>query len=284
MWTYNGLSPDEMEKRIVTISERSLTTTVNDIEHIESESYSGVAIVRVYFQPAASVELALAQVTAISQTILRVLPPGAYPPNIVKYDASSVPILQLGLSGDGLTEQDLYDLGLNFIRTRLATVQGASVPLPWGGKSRQIQVDIDPDLLYAKHLSAQDVTTALGNQNIILPAGTARVGDTEYLVRTNSSPTTIEGLNNLPVHSMNGAIVYMKDIAQVRNGYALQTNVVRQNGTRGAFLTVLKNGKASTLDIVNSIKKAIPRVKADLPPAASNCAVVRPVDFCPRLY
>ncbi len=267
VWTYTGLTPDEMEKRIVTISERSLTTTVNDIEHIESESYSGVAVIHVYFQPNASVDLALAQVTAICQTILRVLPPGAFPPNILKYDASSVPILELGLSGQGLTEQDLFDLGLNFIRTRLATVQGASIPLPWGGKSRQIMVDIDPDLMYAKHLSAQDVTTALGNQNIILPAGTARMGNTEYLVRTNSSPTTVEELNELPVHAGNGAIVYMKDISQVHSGYAIQTNVVRQNGTRGAFLSVLKNGKASTIDIVNAIKRAIPRVKADLPPA-----------------
>jgi multidrug efflux pump subunit AcrB len=267
VWTYTGLSPDEMEKRVVTISERSLTTTVNDIEHIESESYSGVSVVHVYFQPGASVDLALAQVTAICQTILRVLPPGAYPPNILKYDASSVPVLQLGLSGEGLTEQDLYDLGLNFIRARLATVQGASIPLPWGGKSRQIMVDVDPNLMYAKHLSAQDVTNALGNQNIILPAGTARVGDTEYLVRTNSSPLTIEGLNELPVRAANGAIVYMKDISQVHNGYAIQTNIVRQNGSRGAYLSVLKNGKASTLDIVNSIKKAIPRVKGDLPPS-----------------
>jgi multidrug efflux pump subunit AcrB len=236
VWTYAGLTPDEMEKRVVTISERSLTTTVNDIEHIESESYSGVAVVRVFFQPKVKVELALSQITAICQTILRVLPPGAYPPNILKYDASSVPILTLGLSGNGLTEQDLYDLGLNFIRTRLATVQGASVPLPYGGKSRQIMVDIDPNLLYSKHLSAQDITTALGNQNIILPAGNARIG-------------------------------YMKDVAQVRNGYALQTNIVRQDGARGSFLSVLKNGSASTLDIVNAIKAAIPRVKADLPPA-----------------
>jgi multidrug efflux pump subunit AcrB len=267
VWTYAGLTPDEMEKRVVTISERSLTTTVNDIEHIESESYSGVAVVRVFFQPKVKVELALSQITAICQTILRVLPPGAYPPNILKYDASSVPILTLGLSGNGLTEQDLYDLGLNFIRTRLATVQGASVPLPYGGKSRQIMVDIDPNLLYSKHLSAQDITTALGNQNIILPAGNARIGDIEYLVRTNSSPSSILGLNDLPVRAANGAVVYMKDVAQVRNGYALQTNVVRQDGARGSFLSVLKNGSASTLDIVNAIKAAIPRVKADLPPA-----------------
>ena len=267
VWVYGGLTPDEMEKRMVTVCERALTTTVNDIEHIESQSYEGVSVIRVFFQPKVKVELSVAQITAIVQTILRVLPPGTFPPNIVKYDAASVPVLQLGLSGEGLTEQDLFDLGLNFIRTRLATVQGASVPLPWGGKFRQIMVDIDPDALYSKHLSAGDVSTALGNQNIILPAGTARVGNIEYLVRTNSSPTTIGDLNDLPVRAANGAIVYMKDVAQVRNGYAQQTNVVRQNGRRSAFLTVLKNGQSSTLDIVNAIKEAIPRVKADLPPA-----------------
>jgi multidrug efflux pump subunit AcrB len=267
VWIYNGLTPEEMEKRVMTICERGLTTTVNDIEHIESQAYQGVAVIRVYFQPKVKVELALAQITAIVQTMLRVMPPGTYPPNIIKYDASSVPILQLGLSGEGLTEQDLSDLGWNFIRTRLATVQGASVPLPWGGKVRQIMVDIDPNALYAKHLSAADVSNALGAQNIILPAGTARVGNTEYVVRTNSSPTTISELNDLPIRASQGAIVYIKDVAQVRNGYAVQTNVVRSNGRRSAFLTVLKNGQASTLDIVNQVKAALPRVKADLPPA-----------------
>jgi CzcA family heavy metal efflux pump len=267
VWTYTGLTPDEMEKRVVTICERALTTTVNDIEHMESESYTGVSVIRVYFQPNVKVELALSQITAIVQTILRVLPPGTFPPNILKYDASSVPILQLGLTGEGLTEQDLYDLGLNFIRTRLATVQGASLPLPWGGKSRQIMVDIDPNALYAKHLSAADISAALNSQNIILPAGTARIGNIEYLVRTNSSPATVEALNDLPVRSSNGAIVYMKDIAQVRNGFAVQTNIVRENGRRAALLTVLKNGRASTLDIVKAVKNALPRVKADLPSA-----------------
>jgi CzcA family heavy metal efflux pump len=267
VWTYNGLTPDEMEKRVVTICERALTTTVNDIEHMESESYTGVAVIRVYFQPNVKVELALSQITAIVQTILRVLPPGTFPPNILKYDASSVPILQLGLTGEGLTEQDLYDLGLNFIRTRLATVQGASIPLPWGGKYRQIMVDIDPNALYAKHLSASDVSIALNAQNIILPAGTARIGNVEYLVRTNSSPATVEALNDLPVRASNGAIVYMKDIAQVRNGFAVQTNIVRENGRRAALLTVLKNGRASTLNIVQAVKNALPRVRADLPPA-----------------
>ncbi len=267
VWTYTGLTPDEMEKRIVTVSERAMTTTVNDIEHMESQSYTGVSVIRVYFQPKVKVELAVSQITAIVQTILRVLPPGTFPPNILKYDASSVPILQLGLSGQRLTEQDLYDLGLNFIRTRLATVQGASVPLPWGGKTRQIMVDLDPDALYAKHLSPVDVSSALSAQNIILPAGTARVGNVEYLVKTNSSPLVVSALNDLPVRASNGAGVYMKDVAQVRNGYAVQTNVVRENGQRSAFLSALKNGQASTLDIVNGVKKALPRVKADLPPA-----------------
>ncbi len=267
VWTYNGLTPDDMEKRVVTVCERAMTTTVNDIEHIQSESYSGVAVIRVFFQPKVKVEMAVAQITAIVQTILRVLPLGIFPPNVLKYDASSVPILQLGLSGQGLTEQDLYDLGLNFIRTRLATVQGASLPLPWGGKSRQIMVDLDPNALYAKHLSGIDVSNALNAQNLVLPAGTARVGNLEYLVRVNSSPLTVAELNNLPIRASNGALVYMKDIGQIRNGFAVQTNVVRENGKRSALLTVLKNGKASTLDIVNAIKKALPRVKADLPNA-----------------
>jgi CzcA family heavy metal efflux pump len=267
VWTYNGLTPDDMEKRVVTICERAMTTTVNDIEHMESESYTGVAVIRVFFQPNAKVELALSQITSIVQTILRALPPGIFPPSILKYDASSVPIVQLGLSGEGLTEQDLYDLGLNFIRTRLATVQGASVPLPWGGKTRQIMVDIDPSALYAKHLSGLDVSNALNAQSLILPAGTARIGETEYLVKTNSSPTTVAEMNDLPIRASNGAIVYMKDIGQIRNGFAVQTNVVRENGRRSALLTVLKNGKASTLNIVNAVKKALPRVKADLPPA-----------------
>ncbi|HEX4809935.1 MAG TPA: efflux RND transporter permease subunit [Bryobacteraceae bacterium] len=267
VWTYSGLTPDDMEKRVVTICERAMTTTVNDIEHMESQSYTGVAVIRVFFQPNVKVELALSQITAIVQTILRVLPPGTFPPNILKYDASSVPILQLGLSGQGLSEQDLYDLGLNFIRTRLATVQGASLPLPYGGKSRQIMVDLDPAALYARHLSATDVSNAMNAQNLILPAGTARVGEREYLVRLNSSPLQVSSLNDLPVRAADGAIVYVKDVGQVRNGYAVQTNVVRQDGRRGSLLTVLKNGKASTLDIVQRVKAALPRVKAGLPPS-----------------
>ncbi len=265
VWTYSGLPPNEMEGRIVTVCERALTTTVNDIEHSESESYQGVSVIRVYFQPTVKVELAVSQITAIVQTILRVLPPGTFPPNILKYDASSVPIVQLALGGQGLSEEDLYDLGLSFIRPRLATVRGASIPLPYGGKVRQIMVDTDPNLLYAKHLSATDVSTAITQQNLILPAGTARLGDREFVVKLNSSPSEVSALNDLPIRASNGALVYVKDVAQVREGYAVQTNIVRQDGKRSALLTVLKNGKTSTLDIVSQVKSSLPRVKAGLP-------------------
>lgn len=267
VWSYTGLTPTEMEGRIVTVCERALTTTVNDIEHTESESYQGVSVVKVYFQPTVQVDLAVAQVTAIVQTILRVLPPGSFPPNILKYDASSVPIVQLGLSGEGLSEQDLYDLGLSFIRPRLATVKGASVPLPYGGKVRQVMVDADPNLMFAKHISATDVSQAITQQNLILPAGTARLGGREFVVKMNSSPTQISALNDLPIRAANGAIVYIKDVAQVEEGYAVQTNIVREDGKRSALLTVLKNGKTSTLDIVSGVKESIPRVKAGLPDA-----------------
>jgi multidrug efflux pump subunit AcrB len=265
VWSYNGLPPEEMEGRIVTICERALTTTVNDIEHTESESYEGVAVVRVFFQPSVKVELAMSQITAVVQTILRVLPPGTFPPNILKYDASSVPIVQLGLSGQGLTEEELYDLGLSFIRPRLANVEGASIPLPYGGKVRQVQVDVDPNLLYAKHLSASDVSTAFNQQNLILPAGVARMGDREFVVKLNSSPPVVSAMNDLPIRAANGAVVLVKDVAQVRLGYAPQVNIVREDGKRSALLTVLKNGKTSTLDIVKHVKAMLPAVKAGLP-------------------
>jgi multidrug efflux pump subunit AcrB len=267
VWSYPGLSPDEMEKRVVTVCERAMTTTVNDIEHIESQSYNGVSVIKLYFQPNVKVELAIAQVTAIVQTILRVLPPGIYPPNILKYDASSVPILQIGLSSTTLTEAELYDYGQNFVRTQLATIQGASIPLPYGGKTRQIMVDINPDALFAKQLSATDVSNALNLQNLILPAGTAKIGKREYLVRVNNSPLIVDALNELPVKTVNGATVFMKDVAQVRDGYAVQTNIVRQDGKRGALLTILKNGQASTLSIISRVRKAIPEIAAGLPPS-----------------
>jgi len=212
VWTFTGISPEEMEKRIVTVSERSMTTTVNDIEHIESQSYNGVSVTKLFFQPNVKIELALAQITSIVQTILRVLPPGIFPPAILKYDASSVPILQLGLSSTTLTETDLYDLGQNFVRTQLATVEGASLPLPYGGKSPQVMVDLNPDALYAKQLSASDVSQALTAQNLILPAGTIKVGKREYLVRLNSSPQLVDALNDLPIKTVNGAVVYIHDV------------------------------------------------------------------------
>jgi multidrug efflux pump subunit AcrB len=265
VWSYTGLPPQEMEGRIVTVCERALSTTVNNIEHTQSESYQGVSVIRVYFQPTVKVELALSQITAVVQTVLRIMPPGTFPPNILLYDASSVPIVQLGLSGEGLTETDLYDLGLSFIRPRLANVEGASVPLPYGGKVRQVQVDADPNLMYSKHISATDLSNAVNAQNLILPAGLARIGDREFIVKLNSSPLAVSALNDLPVRAANGAVVLVKDVAQVRLGYAPQENVVRQDGKRGALMTVLKNGKTSTLDIVKGIKNMLPQVKAGLP-------------------
>jgi multidrug efflux pump subunit AcrB len=267
VWNYNGLSPEEMEKRMVTFFERSMTTTVNDIEHIESQSYTGVSVTRVYFQPNAKVELALAQITAISQTLLRPMPPGTLPPSIIKYDASSVPIIQLGLQSDTMSEQELFDMGQNFIRTQLATIQGAAVPLPYGGKFRQVMVDLNPDQLTAKGLSASDVSSAMGNQNLIFPAGTAKIGDTDFQIRTNSSPRVLADLNMMPLRVVNGATVYVKDVAQVRDGYSVQTSLVRTNGTRGALLTVLRNGKASTLAVVDNVKAALPKILAGLPSA-----------------
>jgi CzcA family heavy metal efflux pump len=264
VWSYAGLTPAEMEGRVVTVCERALTTTVNDIEHTESESYQGVAVIKVYFQPQVQIAVAQAQITSVVQTILRVLPPGSFPPFVIKYDASSVPIVQLALSGQGLSESDLYDDGLQFVRPRLANVKGASVPLPFGGKVKQVMVDTDPNLLYARHLSAADVSTAISQQNLILPAGTARMGDREFVVKTNSSPDELAELNDLPIRASNGAVVYVKDVAQVHMGFAVQTNIVRENGKRSALLTVLKNGQTSTLDIVSQTKAIIPRLTAGL--------------------
>src|SRR5215469_13308697 len=266
VWTYGGLSPEEMEKRMVTIFERSMTTTVNDIEHIESQSYSGVSVTRVYFQPDAKIEVALSQITAISQTLLKIFPPGTTPPSIIKYDASSVPIIQLGLESKTLSEQELFDLGQNFIRTQLATIQGAAVPLPYGGKFRQVMVDINPDQLYAKQLSPVDISNALATQNLILPAGDVKIGDKDYQVRLNSSPRVLSELNRLPIKVINGASVYLGDVAQARDGYSVQTSIVRTNGTRGALLTILRSGKASTLAVVNNVKAALPKILAGITP------------------
>jgi multidrug efflux pump subunit AcrB len=266
VWNYNGISPEEMENRILTQFERGMTTIVNDIEHIESQSYYGVSVIRVYFQPKVKVEMAMAQLAAQGQSATRGMPPGIFPPNILKYDASSVPILQLGLESKTLSEQEIYDLAQNFIRTPLATVQGASIPGPYGGKQRQILVDLDPNAMYAKQLSATDVSNAINLQSLILPAGTVKIGDREYPVRLNSSPEVVAELNDLPIKTVNGATVYMRDVATVRDGYSVQTNIVRTNGTRGTLLTIMRNGQASTLDIVNKVKAALPRIEAAMPP------------------
>jgi multidrug efflux pump subunit AcrB len=266
IWSFPGVAPEEMEKRFVTVTERAMTTTVNDIEHIESQSYNGVSVIKVFFHEGAKVEAGVAQVTSITQTLLRILPPGTTPPLILQYSASNVPILQLGLTSKTLSEQDLYDLGLNFIRTQLATVQGAQVPLPYGGKSRQVMVDIDPQKLFGKGLSPADVSSALNAQNVILPAGTQKIGDREYNVRLNSSPELLQTLNDLPIRQVNNAMVYIRDVAHVRDGFAVQTNIVAQNRTRSALLTVLKSASASTLDIISRVKAALPRIKATLPP------------------
>jgi multidrug efflux pump subunit AcrB len=264
IWTYSGTSPDEMEKRFTTISERSMTTTVNDIEHIESQSVSGISIIKIFFQPGVKIEAAVAQVTAVNQTIIRILPPGTTPPFILQFSASNVPILQAVLSSDKLSEADIYDLGLNFVRTQLATVQGAQVPAPYGGKARQIMVDLDLGQLYAKGLSPTDVVNALTAQNLILPAGTAKVGTTDYIVRTNASPQVLDQLNDLPIKSVNGAMVYIRDIGHVHEGFAIQQNIVRINGQRAVLLTVMKAASASTLDIVKRVRERLPVIQAGL--------------------
>src|SRR4051794_6227869 len=266
LWVYTGLAPEDMEKRVVTGFERSLTSNVNDIEHIESQAYSGYAVVRIFFHPTVKVDMAVAQVTATMNTSLRQMPPGMFPANILKYDAASVPILQLGLSSKTLREQEIFDIGNNFIRTPLGTVQGASVSYPFGGKQRAVMVDLNLDELYAKQLSPLDVSNAINLQNLILPAGTAKLARTEYQVRVNSSPTLLDDLNNLPIKTVNGATVYVKDVAQVRDGFQVQNNIVRTNGSRGVLISVTRNGKASTLSIVNAVKAALPRILANVPP------------------
>ena len=266
VWFYGGLSPQEIADRIISNSERGMTTTVNDIEHIESQSLTGIGVIKVFFQPGANIPTALAQVTAIAQTQLRSLPPGATPPLIITYSASSTPIVQLGLSSKTLPEQQLFDLGQNFLRTQLATVQGAASPYPYGGKLRQIQVDISIPALQANGLSPNDIVAALNAQNLILPSGTAKFGPLEYQVEMNGAPRTIEDLNSLPVRTINGSTIYMRDVAHVRDGFAPQTNIVRMDGQRGALMSILKIGSSSTLTIVESVKRMVVVASQSLPP------------------
>jgi multidrug efflux pump subunit AcrB len=256
-WTYTGLEPQEMEQRITTNVERGITTLVNDVEHIESQSLNGIAVIKIFFQPGVNISTALAQVTAISQTFLRQLPPGTTPPLVIIYSASTVPVLQIGLTSDRLSEQALFDYGNNFIRTQLATVQGAAMPFPYGGKPRVISVDTDPVALQAKGLSPVDIVNAVNAQNLILPTGTAKMGALEYNVEMNASPTTVAELNNLPVKTVNNSTIYLREVAHVRDGFSPQTNVVLANGQRGVLMSVYKTGSASTLAIVDRVKATL---------------------------
>ena len=265
VWAYNGLPPEDMSDRIVTYYERQLSTAVNDIEHIESQSLPGVAVVKIFFQPDVNINAAVSQVTALSQTVLKRLPPGITPPLILSYNASSVPVLQLALSSDTLLDNQLFDLANNFIRPILAQVR-AAIPSPYGGKNRQVQVDLDMQALRSKGLTPQDVTNAILSQNLILPAGTEKMGEFEYNVKLNASPDVLDDLNDLPIKSLNGATILLRDVAHVRDGYSPQQNIVRVNGQHSVLTTIQKNGSASTLDIIDNVKALLPRVEAGAPP------------------
>ena len=265
VFSYSGLPADEMAERITANFERAVSTTVNDVEHIESQSLMGVSVIKLFFQPSVNVDMALSQVTAIAQTMLRSLPPGTTPPLVLSYNASTVPVIQLALSSNKQSEQELNDFSNNFVRTQLATVQGAAMPYPYGGKSRQVQVDLDQQALQAHGLSAQDVNNAIGNQNLILPAGTEKIGQYEYNVKLNASPSAVDALNDMPVKESNGATIYVRDVAHVRDGFAPQTNIVRVDGTRAVLMSIQKVGNASTLDIVARVKGLLGKIKEMMP-------------------
>src|SRR6202161_678717 len=266
IWRYNGILPEEIANRIVLFSERIAQTTVNDVEHPEAWSVNSTAVVKYFFQPTVDPDLSFAQITAVSQTQLFFAPPGTPPPFVLAYNAASVPILQLALSSASLPEAKLYDLGNTILRTQLATIAGASIPFPYGGKQRQVQVDLDPQQLRANGLSGNDVVKAIGEQNLILPAGTQKIDSLEYFIKLNSSPTQIEDLNNMPVRAQNGTVTYVRDVAHVRDGYAPQTNMVRVDGRRSVLMNVLKTGNASTIDIIDGIKQKLPQIRGTLPP------------------
>jgi multidrug efflux pump subunit AcrB len=266
-WAYTGLPPDQMAGRISTLYQRVLTTTVNDIEHIEANSYAGVGIVKIFFHPGVNIAVANAQVTAISQVLIRQMPPGTLPPLIVNYNASTVPILQLALAGQGLSEQNLADIGLTQVRTPLVTVPGAAIPFPYGGESRQVQIDLNLPELQARGLGAQDVAAALASQNIITPVGTQKIDSLEYTISLNNAAATIKDLGDLPIKSVNGAMVYIRDVAHVHDGNAPQTNIVHVNGNRSVLMSVLKNGSTSTLAIVDGVLEKLKAIKPSLPEA-----------------
>src|SRR5215472_13843488 len=265
IWSYTGVSPEEMAEIVTVRSERSFTVSVNDIEHMESQSLPGLSVIKVFFHPRAKIEAAVSQISAMSESSLHSMPTGMTPPLILRYNASSVPILQLSISSDSLPEQQLYDYGYNFIRTQMATVQGATFPLPYGGRPRQVSIDLNPRALYAQGLSADDVVRAVNEQSLILPSGSVKIGALEYAVHLNSAPDLVNAFNRLPLRQSGPTTVYVGDVAHVRDGYAVQTNIVRHNGARAALLTVLKNGGSSTLDIVARLKAILPRIRSTLP-------------------
>src|ERR1700722_2264101 len=265
VWQYTGLQPDQMSGRMTTLFQRALTTTVNDIEHMEANSYNGFGIIKVFFQPNVDIRMANAQVTAVSQTLLKQMPPNTTPPLILNYNASTVPIIQLALSGQGMSEQALADLGLNVVRTPLVTVPGAAIPYPYGGKARQVQIDLDSAAMQSRGLSGQDVANALAAQNLITPVGTQKIGGFEYTIQLNNAPLKMDDLGGLPIKTVNGAMVYIRDVAHVRDGNPPQTNIVHVDGNRSVLMQVLKNGSVSTLAIIAGIKQQVEQLKAILP-------------------
>ena len=282
IWQYTGMSPDEMEKRLVSVHERILTTTVNDIEHIESQSITGTGVIKIYFQPGVDIAAANAQVTAVSQTALRQMPTGVQPPLILQYSASNVPIIQLSLSSDTIPEQQMFDLAVNTLRTKLINIPGIQVPYPYGGKQRQVMVDIDPERLYARGISPADVSSAVNSQSIIVPAGTVKIGPQEYQVRLNASPDQVAQIKDLPIKTLSNpdgtkTTIFLRDVANVRDGFQVQTNIVHSDGKRGVLISIYKNGNASTLDVVDNVKKMLPELQAALPPGPREGLKITPL-------
>src|SRR6478609_5340558 len=262
IWNYGGLPPDDMERRVTANFERFLTTVVNDIDHVESQTLTGTSIIKIYFQPQANIAEAVAQVTAISQTAVRTMPPGATPPLVIRYSASNVPILQVALGSETLGEQQLFDMGVNFVRADIVTVPGVQMPYPYGGKQRQIMIDIDAKRLYAWGLSARDVNTALGLGNVALPSGTAKMGPSEYPVVINSSPELLDEIGSIPIKTVRGTPVYLRDVANVRDGNSPQTSMVHVGGRRSVLMSIMKLGSASTLEVVSKIRAMLPQTMA----------------------
>jgi multidrug efflux pump subunit AcrB len=265
VWSYPGLSAEDMERRIVLISERAYSTVIDGITHIESQSIAGVGLLKLYFEPDADLGAAIAQITSVSLTASRIMPPGIQPPNVLRFNAGNVPVAQINVSSNTLGEQQLFDYGLNFLRVRLFTIPGTSIPGPYGGKQRQIMVDVDPAATAAKGLSPTDVVQSLLQSNVIVPAGTAQIGSTEYSVKLNSSPSTVEQFNAIPVKVVNGAPVLLRDVAHVRDGYAVQQNIVHIDGKRASYIVLLKHSNAGTLAVVDGVKALLPSIQAAAP-------------------